>query len=265
LEEVTFNKTIKEIGRSAFYKCGSLEEMTIPNTVRLVDEYAFAYCDSLTKVTIGNQVKEIGKYAFVNCTALKRVTISASVKNIGDYAFYGCKELLLVSIREGAAEGEGLETIGAHAFSGAVKLETLILPATLKTIGTQAFRSCASLTAVVLPAGVKTVSEHAFYGCSSATFYVADGVNTADWNKYWNSSYQPTVWGCVLEGGYIVSVTIGGDTLSNTWSLDEFGAPQKEGFTFAGWATEPNGEAVYAAKEIVNAPQGVTLYAVWTE
>lgn len=267
LEEITFSKTLKEIGRSAFYKCSALQEMDVPNTVKSVGEYAFAHCALLSKATIGNQVKEIGKYAFVNCVSLKRVTIAAGVKSIGDYAFYGCKELLTVSIREALQEGDGLETIGAHAFSGAVKLEKLTLPATLKTIDKQAFRGCASLITIVIPASVEMVNEHAFYGCSAATFYVVDGVDTTDWNKYWNSSYQPTVWGCTLdeEGAYIVSVTIGDGTLSNTWSLDEFGGLEKAGATFAGWATELNGEVVYAANEIVNAPKGATLYACWAE
>ena len=267
LDEVTFAKkpALKEIGAKAFYKCESLTEVTIPGTVKLLGDYAFAGCALLKKASIGNQVATIGNYAFANCVALGNVTIAAGVNEIGDYAFYGCKELTRVSIREATLEGEGLKSIGAHAFSGAVKLSMIKLPSTLETIGEQAFRSCASLTCVVIPASVKTMAEHAFYGCSGASFYVEEGVVTDGWNIRWNSSYQPTAWGCVLaEDGSIVSITIGENSLSNTWSLDEFYAPEKTGFSFAGWATAADGEVAYQAKEIVNAPVGTTLYAIWS-
>ena len=267
LKEVAFAKkpVLKEIGAKAFYKCESLKEITIPGTVKSLGDYAFANCKALTKATVGNQVETIGKYAFANCEALGNVTIAAGVKNIGDYAFFGCKELSRVNIRTADLEGKGLESIGAHAFSGAVKLSTLTLPSTLKSIGEQAFRGCASLTYVVIPASVETMAEHAFYGCTDATFYVEDGVDTEDWNKRWNSSCQPTAWGCVLaEDRSIVSITIGENSLSNTWSLDEFHAPGKTGATFEGWAIVADGEVVYKANEIAKAPVGATLYAVWT-
>ncbi len=42
-------------------------------------------------------------------------------------------------------------------------------------------------------------------------------------------------------------------------------APRRTGYTFAGWATEPAGEVVYAAADVATAPVGTTLYAVYTE
>ena len=121
------------------------------------------------------------------------------------------------------------------------------------------------MTSVVIPAGVEKIDEHAFYGCVSATFYVEDGAVTDDWNKQWNSTYKPVVWGCTLaeDGQYVVSVTLGENSLSNVWAQDGFGAPEQGSATFVGWATELNGEVVYTAKDIINAPIGTTLYAIW--
>ena len=259
LAEVEFGKALKSIGRAAFYKCNALEEIAIPATVSSLGDYAFAQCKALEKVTIGNQVATIGNYAFANCESLKRVSLSAGVKNIGDYAFYGCTNLLIFSM------SEGLETIGAHAFSGANRLMELILPSTLKSIGKQAFRGCASLETITIPASVETIDEHAFYACFMMTIYVEDGAAADAWNKMWNSSCRPVVWGCTLaeDGQYVVSVTIGEDTLSNTWCEDGFIAPYKKGYTFMGWAIENGGQVAYDAQGIADIDAGVTLYAIW--
>ena len=162
---------------------------------------------------------------------------------------------------------EGLEEIGAHAFSGANKLMELTLPSTLKKIGKQAFRGCASLEAIILPASVETIEEHAFYACFMMTIYVENGVVTDGWSKQWNSSYRPIVWGCTLaeDGHYVTSVTVGEDTLSNTWVQDGFTAPYRKGYTFAGWAIGHGGMAAYDAQGIVDAEVGTTLYAIWQE
>ena len=261
LVDVEFGKALKSIGRGAFYKCNALEEIVIPGTVKTLGDYAFAQCKALEKVTIGAQVANVGNYAFANCENLKRVSLGAGVKTIGNYAFYGCGNLLNFSMNE------GLEEIGAHAFSGANKLMELTLPSTLKKIGKQAFRGCASLEAIILPASVETIEEHAFYACFMMTIYVENGVVTDGWSKQWNSSYRPIVWGCTLaeDGHYVTSVTVGEDTLSNTWVQDGFTAPYRKGYTFAGWAIGHGGMAAYDAQGIVDAEVGTTLYAIWQE
>ena len=61
-----FPRGLKEIGRSAFYKCETLNEIDLTKT----------------------KVKTIGQYAFYNCFNIKTVTLSDTLEKISDYAFY---------------------------------------------------------------------------------------------------------------------------------------------------------------------------------
>ena len=39
--------------------------------------------------------------------------------------------------------------------------------------------------------------------------------------------------------------------------------PVREGYTFGGWALSPNGKTEYLAGQLLSAPDGLVLYAVW--
>lgn len=71
---------------------------------------------------------------------------------------------------------------------------------------------------------------------------------------------------CPRTGGYVVSVTVGDETLGNNNTSNTFAAPCRDGYVFAGWATSSgSGEIAYSAEQIAEVPEGTTLYAVWEE
>lgn len=81
------------------------------------------------------------------------------VKKIaGDFVYIGPK-LKSLSIPE------GVETIGAGAFSGSDRLVSALLPSTLKEIGDGAFGKCYELLDLFIPSGCESIGENVFDGC----------------------------------------------------------------------------------------------------
>lgn len=260
LKEVELGEEITNVGKYAFYKCAEIERVEIPDSVTSIGERAFYKCEKLDTVIFGKNVETIGEYAFTGCVALKSVKLPQAMKTIGNHAFFGCAELTYLTLNE------GLETIGDFAFYGNAKLRALHIPENVQNIGRYAFKGCNQLTSLVLKSEIEKIGAHAFYGCKVMTVYTDATSIKGEWDKYWNSSYRPTVWGCILseDKTYVTSVTITEETIQNE-KIGEFGAPERSGYRFVGWATEENGEAVYSAAQIVEVPIGTTLYAVWSD
>jgi uncharacterized repeat protein (TIGR02543 family) len=146
-------------------------------------------------------------------------------------------------------------------------VDTLQLPASLMAIDAYAFKGWNGLTSLVLSKDIQAISDHVFYGCKEMTIYTDQTLADCDWSSKFNSGYRPVIWGCTLseDKTYVVSVTITEDTISNKMSAGGIGAPEREGYTFDGWATQENGAIVYAAFDIDKAEVGTTLYAIWTK
>jgi hypothetical protein len=261
LEEVNLGDSLKTIGMGAFYSCQKLTSISLPNTLTSISDYAFFACYSLTQISLSTRIESVGNYAFAHCVALERISFGNDVKSIGDYAFYACEVLKLVSFNE------GLESIGDYAFLGTISLTSLKLPSTLVSVGDYAFAYTEKVQNIVLADTIESVGAHVFYACNALTVYVTSDKIPETWSEGWNSSFRPVILGCTLSenGEYIVSVVIGENTLDNVWAPEEIALPERLGYNFLGWATEVDGEVVYTMAEISNAPEGVTLYAVWDE
>lgn len=251
-----------KIGNYAFYKCMRLESVALPDNVVSVGEKCFYKCTALQSVTIGNGLKEIGDYMFSGCSALEMIVLSDGVEEIGNYAFYKATGLRLLSL------GRNVKSIGNYAFYGAENLSRLYIPESVSYVGKYAFKGCTALQSVTVSANVLEMGSHVFYGCSNATIYSDCAKKPDGWNKRWNSSYRSVVWGCTLsdDGSYVTQVTIQENTLENVKAESAFAAPIRSDKQFKCWATAPvevEAEKTYLATEIVNAPVGVTLYAIW--
>ena len=135
----------------------------------------------------------------------------------------------------------------------------------LATIGNYAFRGATNLTYVLLNDDVIDVRMHALYGALNATIYCEGSAPGSSWHERYNSSFRPVVWGCDLssDGSYVVSFEKTADSITNFDAINGISAPVREGYTFGGWATVEDGTPVYTAAEVMNAPDGTTLYAVW--
>ena len=59
---------------------------------------------------------------------------------------------------------------------------------------------------------------------------------------------------------------IGINTLTNPYATNGIAAPVREGYTFAGWATEQGSKQVaYTIENMAEAPEGTVLYAIWNQ
>ena len=61
-----------------------------------------------------------------------------------------------------------------------------------------------------------------------------------------------------------MSFTKTATSVLNTVATNGIAAPTRAGYEFAGWATSEGGSAVYTMENFTTAPNGTTLYTVWT-
>ena len=245
------------IGRQAFSGMLSLREVTLGYSLSEIGEKAFYKCTALSSVTFSDGLKVIGDKAFYGCTALTAAHLPGTLTDIGNYAFYRCTSLAVLDLG-------GTTRIGNSAFLGCTALTSLKIPASLDIIGAQAFRGCTGLTSVIIPETLGNVGAHAFYGCRGLTLYIESTTLPEGFDARWNSSYRPAVYGVKHDGDRVVSFTYSKDRAENLDGTYRLSDPSADGYVFAGWATEPDGDAVYTSATVTDADDGTALYAIYT-
>lgn len=292
----TIPDSVKEIGAFAFYGCGTEEydivsgetklygarSLVIGNGVTAVGEKAFSHflslksvsmgsgltalsprmfyrCENLQSVSFGANVATVGERAFSGCTALVSAVLPQSVRTVEKYAFYNCTALAELELG-------GVTAVGDYAFAGCVSLRSAVISEQVKSLGKQAFRGT-GLVSIVLPATLEVMDAYVFYGCNALTVYVESEKDGEAWHERWNASYCPTVYGATLSSdkSYVVSITKTEGGIVNCNEMSPMTPPVRDGYTFVGWATESDGEAVYTAPEAATVADGTTLYAVWAQ
>lgn len=180
LESVTLPNTIRQIGDSAFLRCGStlylknlsinlpeslthigkaafkstsLKSIKIPGTVQHISDEAFRDCRELRTADIGYGTKSIGELAFNFCLYLDHVTIPNSVETIGNFAFLNCLFLKALNLKS-------VQHIGSQAFR-LTALSDVVLSDNLDFIGSWAFGDC-KFENISLPSSLTTIGDHAF-------------------------------------------------------------------------------------------------------
>ena len=147
-----------------YHGYSDLRVLKIEDNVLIINDNAFGSCTNLERVEMGNGVKFIGNTAFMYSLALETIVWSRSLKYIGIEAFKetGIKELDLP---------EGLEAIGAAAFSECDYLRVARIPDTVKSIGQAAFSHCENLKEISLPTNpdCTILTKSLFHGCRSLT------------------------------------------------------------------------------------------------
>ena len=256
---LVLNEGIKYIGERAFFGCDGLTTVTIPNSVTEMGIRAFYGCTALENVKIGHGLKNIPAFAFYGCTSLKSVELARGVETIEKWAFRNCENLTDVVLNE------GLIKIDSYAFADCKSLDNLVLPESLMILEESALRNNTSATSVIIPGGVSELGQHVLYADNRATIYCEMASEPLYWHKSWNSSFRPVIWGCVLseDNSYVISFIKNETSIQNADAVNGIAAPTRKGYTFGGWATEAEGPIVYAASEVLTAPNGTILYAVW--
>ena len=90
VERITFPKTLKEIEKTAFWRCDNLREIVLPEGLETIGEKAFWECRGLERVVLPSTLKELPAGIFDGCSNLKEVVFSEGLTKIGDSAFSNC-------------------------------------------------------------------------------------------------------------------------------------------------------------------------------
>ena len=232
----------------------SIENIEIPESVTVIVNSAFSNCEEIKEVVIPNSVIEIGDSVFINCNKMEKISIPFTGNKLvdptntyfgyifGDYRYnkgfssnipMSLKEVILtntVNIYEKAFEGvkyvhefklqDGVETIGAWAFSECLNLRRIEMPSTLKRIYKCAYSSCNEVTEVILKDGLERIDNNVFgckklgsivipdsveimgssiFSCEYMTIYCEVESKPNSWETTWNliygANYIDVVWG----------------------------------------------------------------------
>ena len=274
LKEVALGAKTEKIDTSVFRLCGKLERITIsesnahfksaadgrfllnktgdtlvlgcqdgaiPDGVKKIGERAFEGRTGLKEIDF-NEVEEIGEYAFVMCAGLDRLKLTSAVRIIGEGAFQSCIGLSTVRIPD------GVQSIGSAAFL-CMTQKIALRESSMATMDGILRKTPLVL---VVPESVEQFSIGGSY-----TVYTAYSSLPTGWSVYPGSV---AVWGCELgydDDGlpYVLSApnTFSGDGMPDLWYTaiegDGYLMHVRDGFRFAGWATEPNGEAAFLSFE----------------
>ena len=90
-----------------------------------------------------------------------KVEIGDGVTSIGTHAFRYCYSLSQITIPN------GVTSIGTYTFSRCVSLSQITIPNGVTSIDTYAFSYCYSLSQITIPNGVTSIESSAFYYCLS--------------------------------------------------------------------------------------------------
>ena len=267
LKELSLGAELLNAGYGLTEFCVALEKITVSENnesfsgegnclTRKADNTVIAGCAS-SKIPAGTE--QIGEYAFCGQTQLGAIDFPDGLKKIGHYAFSctGLKELKLP---------RGLQRIGVSAFANCIELEYVQIPDSVTDVGSKAFvceqeigiyYDCTSMTAVITDSLTELKEETFISLCTIYTSHTAmpDGWKNALLVDGFRQAPK-VVWGCELaldEDGlpYVVSAPLNLHEVTAHYlatSITGY-APERNGWVFKGWATEPQGEAEFVPQK----------------
>ena len=172
VRSVSFPRSLKEIGESAFSNCEELHDAIFHSECYLTKLSASAFEGTdLSRIELPKSLRVIGERAFAECKNLESVNSLElyNLEKIEDGAFEGCISLKWFEL----PEDNVLRSIGDDAFSECVSLEGVNFHnmRLLKSIGDSAFMWCSSFkTALSFNYGLTTLGANAFASCSSLQY-----------------------------------------------------------------------------------------------
>lgn len=195
LKMIEIPEGVKKIPPKAFDQCAALCKIILPDSLEAIEDMAFTGCMALNRIDIPKNVEKIDPHAFTYCLGLKEINVSSDNEYYSsvDGVLYDKDETVLIKypaaltgeavisedifeIGEWAFEWsavnsiivpDGVEKIGARAFSGCFRAQKITLPDSVIRIGQAAFYSCKSIEELIIPDGVMIIEKVAFHNCSN--------------------------------------------------------------------------------------------------
>ncbi len=202
----TGDVNVTELAETSCSRCDKFVDITIPDTVREIGPQSMIGCASLEKLTIPAGPTNISEGAFMVNMALYDVEVAGTVKAIGMLAFQHAN-------MDEETEGrrlllhEGIESIGAEAFSRGRWVQELVVPNSVTYLAESAFAEqwmlksaelgtgvtalpagllggCYELESVTLNGAVASVGDNAFTGCEKLVGITLDNAATIGENAF---------------------------------------------------------------------------------
>lgn len=208
LERMTFDATVINIGKEAFFACEQLESIAVND---FMDEASFlaevtvgenwsgnaevifsglAWDIGVTKGAMTATLYSDGRLAITGSGLMKnwasasavdwyskrntitKVTFDGDIQSIGAYAFSGCESL------SDCVLPDSVSSIGQYAFFDCKGITFFRVPDKVTTINTYTFANCTSLYWVDCGLGVQSIEPFAFAGCPTARYIAINGSAT---------------------------------------------------------------------------------------
>ena len=208
LERMTFDATVINIGKEAFFACEKLESIAVND---FMDEALFlaevtvgenwsgnaevifsglAWDIGVTKGAMTATLYSDGRLAITGSGLMKnwasasavdwyskrntitKVTFDGDIQSIGAYAFSGCESL------SDCVLPDSVSSIGQYAFFDCKGITFFRVPDKVTTINTYTFANCTSLYWVDCGLGVQSIEPFAFAGCPTARYIAINGSAT---------------------------------------------------------------------------------------
>ncbi len=185
---------VTSIGDTCFLN-SSITNITIGSNILTIGKRSFQNCKSLTSVvfsdgtdllTIKYDFKHGGRYgnergaSFVNCP-IQHLYIGRDISPEKGFAFYGLSNASEIII------GPTVTKIHTNIWTGATKINTLKIPASVIYIGFSVFRECDELKSLYFEDGADNLNYNADIG-SKPIEYLYIGRNFINYNPYLGST-----------------------------------------------------------------------------
>ncbi len=159
LETVYLPHGTQSIGIQSFFSCASLKRIVIPGSIKSVSTAAFSSCESLTEIDfVGTKdqwdaLMVEGNNSWITTPSVIFISEYGSCGKNAEFVFTRDRELVIRGfgnvddfLWNGFANrvlsvtvSDGIDGIGAYAFSSLKRAETVTIPESVQTIGDSAF------------------------------------------------------------------------------------------------------------------------------
>ncbi len=177
-------KTLKKIGKNAFYLNVLLKELIIPESVEEIGNDLLFYSTKVEKVQLPDNLEVLNERLFANCMELKEVNIPSKVREIYSSVFYGC----LKAPASIAVLPETVEILDGSIYYGVPSIESVVVPPKVR-IMKEAYWAVPNLKkATILTDKLDRIGEHCFYWCENLEdINIPDGVTRIENSAFfWN-------------------------------------------------------------------------------
>ncbi|UPS45439.1 leucine-rich repeat domain-containing protein [Prevotella sp. E15-22] len=171
LKELTIPASVTQINEYAFTYVGLDNGCTLTfaqgSKLSSIEKEAFKSFKGNVDLHECTNLTTIGKYVFASGYLLKKITIPASVEIIDDYAFQDVGSELDNGCTLTFAQGSKLSSIGNYAFKRFKGDIDWLECTSLTTIGQYAFSGAVNLEKITIPASVERFESYAFQNVGS--------------------------------------------------------------------------------------------------